>query len=46
MKHKNTVYRFNVIVIEGEKMTNLLSRDVVADMGLVCRLEQVDASCC
>ncbi|KAK2179114.1 hypothetical protein NP493_513g01005 [Ridgeia piscesae] len=33
-----------VIVIEGEKMTNLLSRDVAADMGLVCRLEQVDAS--
>ena len=25
-------------------MTNLLSRDVTADMGLVCRLEQVDAS--
>ena len=25
-------------------MTNLLSRDVAADMGLVCRLEQVDAS--
>ena len=41
-KHRNTVYRFNVIVIEGEKMTNLLSRDVAADMGLVCRLEQVD----
>ena len=44
MKHRNTVYRFNVIVIEGEKMTNLLPRDVAADMGLVCRLEQVDAS--
>ena len=43
-KHRNTVYRFNVIVIEGEKMTNLLSRDVAAEMGLVCRLEQVDAS--
>ena len=43
-KHRNTVYRFNVIVIEGEKMTNLLSRDVAADMGVVCRLEQVDAS--
>ena len=43
-KHSNTVYRFNVIVIEGDKMTNLLSRDVAADMGLVCRLEQVDAS--
>ena len=43
-KHRNTVYRFNVIVIEGEKITNLLSRDVVADMGHVCRLEQVDAS--
>ena len=43
-KHRNTVYRFNVIVIEGEKMTNLLSRDVASDMGLVCRLEQVDAS--
>ena len=41
-KHRNTVYRFKVIVIEGEKMTNLLSRDVAADMGLVCRLEQVD----
>ena len=38
-KHRNTVYRFNMIVIEGEKMTNLLSRDVAADMGLVCRLE-------
>ena len=25
-------------------MTNLLSRDVAADMGLVCSLEQVDAS--
>jgi len=44
MKHRNMVYRFNVIVIEGEKMTNLLSRDIAADMGLVCRLEQVDAS--
>ena len=43
-KHRNTVYRFNVIVIEGEKTTNLLSRDVAADMGLVCRLEQVGAS--
>ena len=43
-KHRITVCRFNVIVIEGEKMTNLLSRDVAADMGLVCRLEQVDAS--
>ncbi|KAK2173586.1 hypothetical protein NP493_866g01020 [Ridgeia piscesae] len=43
-KHRNTVYRFNVIIIEGEKMTNLMSRDVAADMGLVCRLEQVDAS--
>ena len=43
-KHRDTVYRFNVIVIEGEKMTNLLSRDVAADLGLVCRLEQVDAS--
>ena len=39
-KHRNTVYRFNVIVIDGEKMTNLLSRDIAADMGLVCRLEQ------
>ncbi|KAK2192037.1 hypothetical protein NP493_40g05007 [Ridgeia piscesae] len=38
-KHRNTVYRFNMIVIEGEKMANLLSRDVAADMGLVCRLE-------
>ena len=43
-KHSNTVYRFNVIVIEKEKMTNLLSRDVSADMGLACRLEQGDAS--
>ena len=43
-KHRNTVYCFNVTVIEGEKMTNLLSRDVAADMGLVCRLEQVNAS--
>ena len=43
-KHRNTVYRFNVIVIEGEKITNLLSRDVAADMGLVCRLGQVEAS--
>ena len=43
-KHRNTVYRFNMIVTEEEKMTNLLSRDVAADMGLVCRLEQVDAS--
>ena len=43
-KHRNTVYHFNVIVTEGEKITNLLSRDVAADMGLVCRLEQVDAS--
>ncbi|KAK2185881.1 hypothetical protein NP493_220g03035 [Ridgeia piscesae] len=33
-----------MIVIEWEKMTNLLSRDVAADVGLVCRLEQVDAS--
>ena len=33
-----------MIDIEWEKMTNLLSRDVAADMGLVCRLEQVDAS--
>ena len=43
-KHRNTVYRFNVIVIEWVKITNLLSRDVAADLGLVCRLEQVDAS--
>ncbi|KAK2187775.1 hypothetical protein NP493_154g00018 [Ridgeia piscesae] len=43
-KHRNTVYRFNVIVIEGEKITNLLSRDVAADMGLVCRLGHVEAS--
>ena len=43
-KHRNTVYRFTVIVIEGEKMTNLLCGDVAADMGLMCRLEQVDAS--
>ena len=43
-KHRNTVDRFNVIVIEGEKMPNLLSWDVAADMALVCRLEQVDAS--
>ena len=43
-KHRTTVYRFNVIVIEGDTMTNLLSRDVAADMGLVCRLEQVDGS--
>ena len=43
-KHRNTVYRFNVIAIEGKKMTNLLSRDVAAYMGLVGRLEQVDAS--
>jgi len=43
-KHRNTVYRFNVIVIEGEKITNLLSGDVASDMGLVCRLKQVDAS--
>ena len=42
-KHRNTIYRFNVIVIEGVTMTNLLSRVVAADMGLVCRLEQVDA---
>ena len=42
-KHRNTIYRFNVIVIEGVIMTNLLSRVVAADMGLVCRLEQVDA---
>ena len=40
-KHRNTVYRFN---IEGEKMTKILLRNVAADMGLVCRLEQVDAS--
>ena len=33
-----------MIVIDGDKMTNLLSRDVTADMGLVCRLEPVDAS--
>ena len=37
-KHSNTVYRFNVIVIDGERMTNLLSRDVAADIGLVLRL--------
>ena len=43
-KHRNTVDRFNVIVIEGEKITNLLSQDVAGDMDLVCRLEQVDAS--
>ena len=43
-KQRNTVYRFNVIVIEGEKITNLLSRDVASNMGLVCRLELVDAS--
>ena len=33
-----------MIVIKVVKMTNLLSRDVAADMGLVCRLEQVDTS--
>ena len=33
-----------MIVIEGEKMTNLLSQDVAGDVGLVCRLEQFDAS--
>ena len=44
MKHRNTVYHFNMIVIEGEKMTNLLLRDVATEMGLVYRLEQVDAS--
>ena len=38
-KHRNTVYRFNVIVIEREKITNLYCY-----VGLVCRLEQVDAS--
>ena len=43
-KHRNTDYRFNVIVIEGDNMINLQSRDVAADMGLVCCLEQVDAS--
>ena len=37
MNHRNTVYRFNVIVIGGTKMASLLSRDVAADMGLVCR---------
>ena len=43
-KHKNTVYRFNIIVIEGQNVINLLSRDVATDMELVCRLEQINAS--
>ena len=43
-KHKNTVYRFNIIVIEGQNAINLLSRDVATDMELVCRLEQINAS--
>ncbi|KAI0226278.1 hypothetical protein LSAT2_023096 [Lamellibrachia satsuma] len=43
-KHKNTVYRFNIIVIEGQNAINLLSRDVATDMELVCLLEQINAS--
>ena len=34
-KHKNTVYRFNIIVTEGQNAINLLSRDVATDMELV-----------
>ena len=43
-KHKNTVYRFNIIVIAGQNAINLLSRDVATDMELVCRLEQINTS--
>ena len=37
-RYKQTVYRFDVIVIPGNT-TNLLARDVAVNMGLVKRLE-------
>ena len=35
-KHRNTVYRFNII--EGEKITNLLSRDVARGVDPVLKV--------
>ena len=43
-KHKDIVYRFKIVVIEGDTAINLLAREVAADMGLVCRLEKVEVS--
>ena len=39
-RYKQTVYRFDVIVIAGDT-SNLLARDVAVDMGLVQRIEVV-----
>ena len=42
-RYKQTVYRFDVIVISGNT-TNLLARDVAVNMGLVKRLDQIGSS--
>ena len=42
-RYKQTVYRFDVIVISGNT-SNLLARDVAVNMGLVKRLDQIGSS--
>ena len=41
--HCNKKYQLNVFVISGEHASNLLGREAACEMGLVARLEEVDA---
>ena len=42
-RYKQTVYRFDVILISGNT-SNLLARDVAVNKGLVKRLDQIGSS--
>ncbi|CAH3043786.1 unnamed protein product, partial [Porites lobata] len=41
--HCNKKYQLNIFVISGEHASNLPSREAACEMGLVARLEEVDA---
>ena len=42
VKHKGTAYKVRIIVITGDKSTNLLARDVAFKMKLIARLDEID----
>ena len=43
MTHFNKKYEADILVISGEHASNLLGRQAACEMGLVARLEEVDA---
>ena len=43
MTHCNKKYEVDIFVISGEHASNLLGRQAACEMGLVTRLEEVDA---